>query len=248
MSGKVVGWAFEVDVEPKLSPLERFVLVSLADNADISGLCWPHQETTAERTGLGLRTVRTHIATLQERDLLSREAQMKVTGRGRASDLYRLNVPWDQPANDARPTGKRRHDQPANDDIALHKEPSTRTVKGTVSRFSPEVERLCRLLEAQVNAVAETPDKERVTDTWRTDVDRLIRIDGRTPDQVRWIIGWLGRDEEAPRFWAANVQSGKKLREKFDQLVARAKLVAKKNGPSGDDLRARAARERAEGR
>jgi predicted transcriptional regulator len=121
VSGKVVGWAFEAE---GLTVNQKFVLVKLADNSDAAGLCWPRQVEIAARTGLSERTVRNCLVDLEEKGFLAREARMKLTGRGRSSDLYRLAVPTDQPANgdsDAgRPTGKSRttnrqiqHDQPA---------------------------------------------------------------------------------------------------------------------------------------
>jgi hypothetical protein len=59
----------------------------------------------------------------------------------------------------------------------------------------------------------------RVTKVWLQEMDRLIRIDGRTPEQIEWIIGWL---ETPGNFWGPNVLSAPKLRKQFDRLVADA--------------------------
>lgn len=120
MSGKLVGWAFDVE---RLSPMEKLVLLALADNADRAGVCWPSQAELARKTGLGERTIRTHLRTFEIRTLLTKEPRLKIQGRGRASDLYRLAGGEDQPANDGRPTGDPSQDQPANDDTALYREP-----------------------------------------------------------------------------------------------------------------------------
>ena len=50
---------------------------------------------------------------------------------------------------------------------------------------------------------------------WPVELDRLIRLDGRSPPEIRDLIEWVTSDD----FWSANVQSPQKLREKWDQLV-----------------------------
>lgn len=81
-------------------------------------------------------------------------------------------------------------------------------------------ERLCNLLALLVEENGSK--KPRVTDAWVTDMDRLIRLDGRTPEQVENAIRWSQRDT----FWQANIMSPKKLRAKYDQI----RLVAKRAG------------------
>lgn len=52
---------------------------------------------------------------------------------------------------------------------------------------------------------------------WAHDIDALIRIDGRDPPTIRAVIAWV---QTPGCFWAGNILSGKKLREKFDTLYA----------------------------
>ena len=49
---------------------------------------------------------------------------------------------------------------------------------------------------------------------WHDAMDRLIRLDGYTPEQIRQVIDWSQGNE----FWAPNILSAPKLREKFDTL------------------------------
>ena len=51
---------------------------------------------------------------------------------------------------------------------------------------------------------------------WDLVLDRMIRLDGRRPEDVATLIEWAVMDP----FWNAVIQSPKKLREKWDQLVA----------------------------
>lgn len=55
--------------------------------------------------------------------------------------------------------------------------------------------------------------------SWVKDIDRAIRLDGRTYDQLRFIIDYIfTQNDKIANFWAQNVQSGKKLREQFDKI------------------------------
>src|SRR5699024_7231329 len=59
--------------------------------------------------------------------------------------------------------------------------------------------------------------KPTVGKTWLQAIDRLIRIDEYTPDQIRQVIDWSQQDE----FWQGNIMSAPKLRKQFDQLKTR---------------------------
>ncbi len=59
--------------------------------------------------------------------------------------------------------------------------------------------------------------------SWAKDIDKINRIDGRPWEQIESVIKWTKGDS----FWSGNVMSGKKLREKFDRLVAESKKKQK---------------------
>ena len=54
---------------------------------------------------------------------------------------------------------------------------------------------------------------------WAYDIDLMMRIDCRSPDEIRQLMDWAHRDS----FWKANILSPGKLREKWDTLVAHRK-------------------------
>jgi len=51
------------------------------------------------------------------------------------------------------------------------------------------------------------------------EMNRLQRLDGYSYEQIEWIIRWCQQDD----FWKQNIRSVKKLREKFEQLIIKAK-------------------------
>lgn len=59
---------------------------------------------------------------------------------------------------------------------------------------------------------------------WSKDVDKLIRLDSRSPEEIERVLRWAKADS----FWSANIMSGKKLREKFPTLL----VQMQRNGPS----------------
>jgi len=87
------------------------------------------------------------------------------------------------------------------------------------SRSSPSPEALT--LAGQLRAAVQIRDpraragrKEDLT-SWARDIDLLMRIDQRSPDEIRQVIDWC---QIPGGFWGPNILSGRKLREKFDTL------------------------------
>jgi len=52
-------------------------------------------------------------------------------------------------------------------------------------------------------------------DGWAEEIEKLIRIDKKAPDVVEQVILWV---KTPGNFWFHNIESGKKLREKFERL------------------------------
>ncbi|MEX1447787.1 replication protein [Enterococcus sp. C76] len=54
--------------------------------------------------------------------------------------------------------------------------------------------------------------------SWADDIRKMIEIDKRTENQVRGMIEWSQHNV----FWASNILSARKLREKYDTMAAQA--------------------------
>lgn len=93
----------------------------------------------------------------------------------------------------------------------------------------PEVDRLCEHLATRVEQYTGT--RPVTGKRWRRAARFLLDIDGRTEEQIHTAIDWCQDDE----FWAPNVRSMTKLREKYIQLQAAARR--KPNGrPPGSGV------------
>lgn len=63
-------------------------------------------------------------------------------------------------------------------------------------------------------------------------MDRLVRIDGRSPAEIEHVIRWIDRDD----FERSNVLSVPKLRKRFDELLLKSQrggALARSAGPVG---------------
>lgn len=97
------------------------------------------------------------------------------------------------------------------DDARESKKPS-KTMAEAIEVANYLNERLARSIENY-----KRPSKETIF-KWAKDIDKAIRLDKRTKEQLIEKINWI-HDNPDP-FWIGNIQSGKKLREKFDTLTA----------------------------
>lgn len=88
------------------------------------------------------------------------------------------------------------------------------------SEFKPVVYELCELFADSVPERIQGAKRKNVTKAWLTDMDRLIRLDKRDPEEIRRVINWLvhGRDKTAT-WWASIIQSPRNLRSNWDTMA-----------------------------
>jgi len=112
-----------------------------------------------------------------------------------------LSFPTEEPGAYAPPSRKKR----------------VRSAASTALNWPPH--RLAELLlEIQTNRdpnfSAGRTAKKAIED-WGVHIEKLLRLDGRSPDEVENVIRWLPSS-----WWHTKILSGKSLREKFDRLYA----------------------------
>lgn len=260
MSVRVMTHVFE---NAEASGNDRVVLLVLADHAHDDGAgAYPGQATIARKARIAPRTVRDCLKRLEAAGEIERTGERR--GRTRQLIEYRVTVTRQElPPSERRQPGattpadsdrkaadsdtERR--RPSADEPSLEPSEEPSGEPSVSDAFGADAAKLASQLEAKVNEIAETPGRERVGKRWVQDIERLLRIDGRTVKQVAYVIDWLGGPTEGGQFWGSNVQSGAKLRGKFDQLVARIKTERRNGrGPSSAELRQRAQAARSAGR
>lgn len=243
MSNEALTWAFRQD----LPMTQKFVLVALADYADENGTCFPKHETTAQRIGSTVRTVQRALSALEESGHVTMKHQYRDDGRFR-SNRYQLRVSDELPRQSVRVTPTESRDDPDTESPLPRQSVATTptqcrsknphltpmgTPMGTAVADAPaadtgaagsnerqDVERLCSLLADCIEANGSK--RPTISKRWRNEARLLIDRDGRTPEQIAWLIQWSQRDP----FWRANVLSMPKLRQQFDTLRLQAQRGA----------------------
>lgn len=87
MSLKATSWAWEIPTKD-IGMTNKFVLLALADYANLDGACFPSQATLGDKVDLSERSIRTALAELEALGLISRESRSSTFGR--RSDVIRL--------------------------------------------------------------------------------------------------------------------------------------------------------------
>ncbi|MEE1819340.1 hypothetical protein PUR59_30540 [Streptomyces sp. SP18ES09] len=90
-----------------------------------------------------------------------------------------------------------------------------------------DVERVCRHLATVIEKGGDK--RPTITKTWRTDMRRLIDLDGITPDQAITAIDWAHAND----FWQAHILSPAKLRAKFPTLRRQAASEQRRSQSAG---------------
>lgn len=90
---------------------------------------------------------------------------------------------------------------------------------------------LSHLLADLVAANDPNGKRPNVTKRWAEEEDRLIRLDGRRPEEAERLIRWT----QADSFWRGNVLSMPKFREKYTQLYQAAVKDSQRKSAPGID-------------
>lgn len=250
MSVKVSSWVWHGDETSELAGNEMILMLALADVADDNGRCrYLADEDDLSYVGLASkarvdrRTIERLIPKLRSKGLLAMER-----GSKSRSNEFTILVPWmrratDNLSGDASDAPTTASDSPttatgftdtSGDDTSLIRidvrDVSTSDVASDTD--DAEIRRLCDLLAAAVRSNGHRV--ETVGVRWWQACERLTRIDGYTSEQIEWMIRWATSDE----FWAANIRSMPKLREKFSTLKAQAMRQAQRRQQSSPTERA----------
>jgi hypothetical protein len=226
-----------------MGPHELAVYCALIAHAEAAtGEAHPSEETIGSYFGASPRRVRDAVRWLEENGWIRVDRRL-----GKASQYVVLPPPKvvDTPAQSAgvgvetpaqisahpgtdfRAPRHRFPRTPAQISAELEVEPSNENQereKETSVVFDADVERLCILLADLVEANGSK--RPKITHRWLQECDRLLRLDGKTPEQVERAIRWC----QASAFWRANILSMPKLREKFETLRLQAKAEREQRG------------------
>ena len=165
---------------------------------------------------------------LDEEDLLLFEELYTKAPKGELAQYQKANYPQ---------STKRRTSTVPKGELPKHPkvpkgellEPSLNTLTITTNHHLSLATNIANYLLNKISTINPSFKKPNI-DTWAKDIEKAIRIDGRTEQELISCIDWIyTKDGE---FWQKNILSGKKLREKFDtmnmQVITKRKTPANK--------------------
>lgn len=223
MSIEAMVWA--LNHAPCSSPTEKLVLLALANHARPDGsAAFPAVATIQRYTLLSERAVRMQLRALERAGLIQpcdpaivaayiSRPDRRPQGWDLNLSLGRQSVP---PADERGATGAANGGQEVPPRGAPDAPEPYMNRTNEPSIIMSDAISLCELLADLIAANGSL--RPRITEKWLTDMDRLMRLDGRERALVEDVIRWCQQDS----FWRANIMSPMKLRQKFDQLRLQA--------------------------
>jgi hypothetical protein len=183
-----ITWAWRQDVPPG----RKLVLLGLADTADDDGRTWPSLATVAEKAGLDLRSVRRHVAALEDDGLLRREHRLRGDG-SRTSNLVvlALSTPPDTAVRSGQTVVSGR--EPSGEPSPLP------TVEGRNARILSPADEPIGFAEwlghHSIECKLPVPQAGTVGRTKLAQAFRNLIAEGRTMHELKLASTAMGRDE-----------------------------------------------------
>jgi DNA-binding MarR family transcriptional regulator len=213
--------ALRRDLPASAKIIAAVLIDRVGDNTD----CWPGLRRLAADTGLSKPAVIGGLQRLQDKGLIFIEKR----GKGKSNHYKLLSESGKETLPVSKSGWSRKFTSGGKETLPevvkkLYQnqtDPLNQTHK--TLRPMPTAVGLSELLLSLI--LSRKPDfKKPDLQKWAVHIDRMLRLDKRTPERIEKIIRWCQVDP----FWQANILSTEKLREKFDQLEL--KMMQTKKG------------------
>jgi len=206
--------------------------------------CFPSHARIGGLLGLSERSVARPLVELEKAGWISRTRRNNSRGE-RIADGYHVHHSLAyraeergrdaqssaiQPRDPARPyraesRGLEKQREPVNEskeeDVSGYAEPAPPTLPKVVME-SPKLTdayRLCKVLASSLEQRGERINGKAATNAWVREMEALLRIDGRSPEDVERVLRWLDEGADpVSSWWQPNVRSPAKLREKWHTM------------------------------
>jgi Helix-turn-helix domain len=215
-------------LDPEITLADLKVYTALASFQGSNDDSYPSRDAIVERCGAALETVSRSVKHLVELGWIERDR------RGlNKTNIYRVLVevsevtPRSLPGSDSQVTPEVTPRSLPSIEQKEHLKERTPSLFGEAESKEPtEAEKLATLLlteHRKLDSVFAKGKESETVQRWAKDIDKLIRLDGRSVEDVRSVILF----SQASDFWCANIASGAKLRKQFDTLIIQSKRVPK---------------------
>lgn len=245
MSVEAYSWA--LNHAPCKSPTQKLVLLALANHARPDGTAaFPSVGTIQRYTLLSERTIRLKLDELEEIGVIyrcdPRIVAAYIPRHDRRPQGWNLALGLRNEVQEEQVVDERGAFDDTNGVHVIPNEVHLTTERGAGDAPKPyitvnepykenmsEASRLCHLLSSLI--VLNGSKSPNITEKWVHDMEKIMRLDGRTYQQVDACIRWSQQND----FWKANILSPGKLRAKYDTMRLQAQREKQQNEPRGFD-------------
>jgi hypothetical protein len=176
-------------------------------------------ESLAQKCGKGvsIQNVRTSLKRFEKYDFLTNES----TNKNRLITI--VNWALYQSNSDELTNNLTGNQQATNKQLTTNKNDKNDKERYTRKQVYDDTSIFYKLAVYFFERIRENnPDhKEPNFKSWAEDVRKMMEIDKRTEEQIRYLMNWVQQDD----FEMTNVLSPSKLRKRFDQLIMKVKLT-----------------------
>ena len=218
-------WVLDADITD--GALRLYAVIGRYTNSDDAA--WPSRATLATRLRASKDSVDRWVKELTGIGALvveHRKVETKDGKKANRSNLYTLRRVKPGVAAPMRPPSRTHAATPGRTRAAQNESHIELEPKNVSTPEMEEARELCEYLVDNLEIEA------NVSKRWLTEMERLVRIDGRTPDQVRKCVDWLTTND----FWSMNCRSPQKLRKHWERLRLEAQHEKKSGNGQRDSV------------
>ncbi len=217
-------WVIDADISH--GALRLYALIGRYTNAE--NAAWPSRGTLGKRLRASKDSVDRWVKELVAIGALEVEHRKDQTKDGKVtnrSNIYTLRHLMPGVAAPVRPPSSAHATTPSRAHAAQNENQRELEERNVLTPEMEEARELCQYLKDGLEIEA------TVSKAWIVEMERLVRIDGRTPEQVRNCVDWLAHND----FWSMNCRSPQKVRKHWERL----RLEAQSEGQTKNGKRAK---------
>jgi len=224
-----------VRYDNKLGSSEKLFYAEITAMSEKEGYCWASNSYFSELYSVSKNTITRWVSNLKD------NGHVIVSIKRQGKQIVKREIYPIQKIGDAYPQ-KSKGGTNKNNDTPTHKNGEDNTTSNNttsnniVSDLSDTEHDALEVCEYLLSSITDSDPNHRYNSnppnlhakSWVKEVDRAIRLDGRSKDDLKHIVYILFFDDnEVSEFWRSNVESGKKLRSQFDKIRGQLQRLPK---------------------
>ena len=223
-----------VRYDETLSSSQKLFYAEITAMSQKEGFCWASNSYFSKLYGVASSTVSSWVTGLKDNGhvVVEYEKTGKNIDKRLIYPIQKIEYPYSE--NKKPPIQK--NGIPYSENTKENNTSNNNTSSNNVPALSETEHDALEVCEHLLSAITDSDPDHRYnsnppdikTTSWLTEVDRAIRLDGRSKDDLMHLISILFYDNNnVSQFWRPNVESGKKLRSQFDKIRGQLQRLPK---------------------